>query len=306
MTSDDYRNDAEAMLQSILNARSEHLTYEQMDAWAEDEMDQTGRELVVAHIGLCDYCAKQLAAYELYAPVMSGPIAVPAKLIPFRERLRAAFVPKNAGWPQIAMVALAVVVAILAPFVMRNARTTGSGMSAFEAIPPELRQAAQDVVNAKEPLRPAALADFAPNVDPKIEDPASEVVEETQPELRWQPFGASYAVSVTDSNGNAVAQASDLTVTKWTEPVSLNRGATYSWEVRATNTTDSHRGVFRVLGASEEQTLAQLRASGAGPLALGAVAEEFGLLTLAEREFEELKSPDRTKLIHNVNSLLGK
>jgi hypothetical protein len=306
MTSDDHKNDAEAMLQSILNARSEHLTYEQMDAWVEDEMDQTGRELVVAHIGLCDFCAKQLSAYESYAPVMSGPIAIPAKLIPFRERMRAAFVPKNAGWAQIAMVALALVVVILAPIVMRNAHATGSGMSAFESLPPELRQGAQDVVNADAPLRPAALADLTPNVDPKIDYPAAEVEEETQPELHWLPFGAAYAVSLTDSNGNAVAQVTDLTATKWTVPVSLNRGATYSWEVRATNSTDSHRGVFRVLGASEEQTLAQLRASGAGPLALGAVAEEFGLLTLAEHEFEELKSPDRTKLIHNVNSLLGK
>ena len=301
MTSDEYKNDAEAMLQSILSARSEHLTYEQMDAWVEDEMDQTARELVVSHIGLCDFCAKRLAAYESYAPVMSAPIATPAKLIPFRERMRSAF-----GWPQIAMVALTLVVAILGPIVMRNARSANSGTSAFESLPPELRQGAQDVINADAPLRPVALADLTPNVDPKIDYPAAEVEEETQPELRWEPFAASYAVSLTDSAGNVVAQAIDVTATKWTIPVSLNRGAMYSWEVRATGSGDSHRGAFRVLGASEEQTLAQLRASGAGPLALGAVAEQFGLLTLAEHEFEELKSPDRTKLIQNVNSLLGK
>jgi hypothetical protein len=66
--------------------------------------------------------------------------------------------------------------------------------------------------------------------------------------------------------------------------------------------------MFRVLGASEEQTLAQLRASGAGPLALGAVAQEFGLLSMAQREFEKLakdapQSPDAAKLLEHVTSL---
>lgn len=299
MMPDNYNSDAEAMLKGIVRARSEHLTYEQMDAWVDDEMDQTAREWVVAHIGLCEFCAKQLRGYESYAQTMSGPIAAPAKLIPLGERVRAAF-----GWPQFAMAALAIVVVVLAPIVMKNARTGGSsGMESLQSLPPGLRQAARDVVNANAPLRPAALADFAPNVDPEIDYPASEVVEETQPELKWHQFGEKYEVTVV-SGETTVARFTDLTATQRTVPIQLDRGATYVWEVRTAD--QMHRGVFRVLGASEEQTLAQLRASGAGPLALGAVAEQFGLLTLAETEFAMLKSQEGTKLLHNVDSLLGK
>jgi hypothetical protein len=315
VTPGDFKHDAEAMLKgtallkSIGQARSEHLTYEQMDAWVEDEMDQTAREWVVAHIGLCDFCAKQLSAYESYAPAMSAPIAAPAKLIPFRERFRAAF-----GWPQIAMVALAIVVAILAPIAIRNSRS--SGIQSIEArslaaLPPSLRHAAEDVVNANTALRPTVLADLAPNVDPRIDNPASEVVEETHPTLHWQRFAASYAVSISDGAGHIAAQASDLTTSEWTVPIELQRGVKYEWEISTTSLPgENHHAWFRVLGASEEQTLAELRASGAGPLALGAVEQQFGLLTLAQHEFEELskefpQSVDATKLLDHIHSIRG-
>src|SRR5205814_119181 len=66
---------AVSLLSSVRDASSEHLTYEQMDAWVEDELDQTERELVVAHVGLCVSCAHQLRAYEQAAPAMSAPVA---------------------------------------------------------------------------------------------------------------------------------------------------------------------------------------------------------------------------------------
>jgi hypothetical protein len=298
---------ARAMLDAIGQARSEHLTYDQMEAWVEDQLDQTARELVMAHTGLCEFCAKQLASYESYAPVMSGPIAAPAQLIPFRERFRASF-----RWPQAAMVALAIAVAILAPVVIRNSRSSGTALESLASLPPSLREAARDVVNADAPLRPVALADLAPNVDPQIEYPASEVVEETQPELRWKPFAATYTISISDSSEQLVAQATGLANTQWIVSAPLNRGAKYTWEVRASISGEvAHRASFRVLGDSEEQTLAQLRASGAGPLALGAVAQQFGLLSMAESEFEKLakdqpRSQDAAKLLEHVTSLRGR
>jgi len=271
----------------------------------EDEMDQTARELVMAHVGLCTFCAKQLTAYEAHATMMSAPVAAPAQLVPFRDRLKAAL-----KWPQLAMIALAITVAILAPKVIRNSRSSGTGVEALASLPPSLREGARSVVDANEPLRPSALADLGVNADPQVEYPVAEVIEETQPELRWKPFAASYAVSIFDPSGHEVGQAAALTSTQWIVPVSLHRGAKYTWEVRAagSGSVDPHRGMFRVLGASEEQTLAQLRASGAGPLALGAVAQEFGLLSMAQREFEKLakdapQSPDAAKLLEHVTSL---
>jgi hypothetical protein len=212
------------------------------------------------------------------------------------------------------MVALAIVVAILAPIAIRNSRS--SGIQSIEArslaaLPPSLRHAAEDVVNANTALRPTVLADLAPNVDPRIDNPASEVVEETHPTLHWQRFAASYAVSISDGAGHIAAQASDLTTSEWTVPIELQRGVKYEWEISTTSLPgENHHAWFRVLGASEEQTLAELRASGAGPLALGAVEQQFGLLTLAQHEFEELskefpQSVDATKLLDHIHSIRG-
>src|SRR5579883_2575194 len=51
---------AASMITALRQAEDEHLTYDQMDAWVEDQLDQSGRELVLAHIGLCKPCARQL------------------------------------------------------------------------------------------------------------------------------------------------------------------------------------------------------------------------------------------------------
>jgi len=311
MTPDDpileHLEEANDFLNAIAHARDEHLTYEQMEAWVEDTMDQTARELVLAHISLCQFCAKQLAAYEAYAPVMSAPTAAPAQLVPFWERFRSALGSLPAA-SKFAMAALAVAAVVLAPTAIRNARSASASWEQIEALPPSVRQAAREVVNADAPIRPAALADLAPNPDPQLGYPVSEVVEETQPALRWKPFEAACSIAITDSANRVQAQAVLVDKTEWVVPVTLNRGGIYAWEVRALGSDVSHRAFFRVLGASEEQTLAELRASGAGPLALGAVEQQFGMLTAAQSEFEKLakgtpRSQEAAKLLDHIRSL---
>src|SRR5580698_5131904 len=63
-----------SVLSGIDQARFRHLSYEQMDDWVEDRLEPADRELVMAHIGLCPPCARQLIAYQEYAPVMSAPV----------------------------------------------------------------------------------------------------------------------------------------------------------------------------------------------------------------------------------------
>src|SRR5579863_4640862 len=67
-----------SVISGVDQARFRHLSYEQMDDWVEDRLDQPGRELVMAHIGLCPACARQLIAYQEYAPVMSAPVRTSA------------------------------------------------------------------------------------------------------------------------------------------------------------------------------------------------------------------------------------
>src|SRR5580692_4647287 len=63
-----------SVISGIDQARFRHLSYEQMDDWVEDRLEPADRELVMAHIGLCPPCARQLIAYQEYAPVMSAPV----------------------------------------------------------------------------------------------------------------------------------------------------------------------------------------------------------------------------------------
>lgn len=317
---------AAAVLSGIRQAEDEHLTYDQMDAWVEDQLDQSGRELVMAHIGLCSACARQLQAYQSYAPVMSAPLRTPAKPAPtFADRLRALWAN-----PRIAAIATAaVVLAVLSPLVLvkrtqtgqrefaDDLRRNGSALSPttptldtaeLDALPSSLRSGAVAALNAPASQRPAALSDLPPNPDSNVKFPVSEVIEETQPDFEWKAFAASYTVSIYDSGLRLVAMSPALSETHWHTPVPLERGARYTWEVRAAGVT--HRAAFRVLGRSESEQLARARASNPGPLALGAVAESLGLISLAQQEFETMakrgsQSQQGAILLDRINSLRG-
>jgi hypothetical protein len=295
---------------AIREAQSDHITYEQMDAWVDDEMDQTERELVLSHIGLCKPCARQLKAYESYAPVMSAPITQvvvqPAQPISLGDKIRAWFQA-----PQLAMAAAAVLaIAILGPMVMRNSsRGLGQDVAQFDSLPASVRSEAKQVVNATNAERPASLEGLAPNTDSNMQYPVSEVVEERQPILRWNTFGGSYVVAVYDSSHREVAQSGMLNETHWLVPVPLGRGEKYTWEIASDGVMRS--ATFRVLGDADEAKLAEVRASRVGPMALGAVAQQFGLLSLAQQEFETLakekpKSPDAVKLLDHVIEMRGR
>jgi len=85
----------------------------------------------------------------------------------------------------------------------------------------------------------AAVLGLPPNADANVEYPVSEVVVETQPELRWKPFAASYLVSVFDSQHRMVAASAMLSDTHWRVPAQLgpwarppNRSACSLWRSR--------------------------------------------------------------------------
>lgn len=318
---------AAAVITAVRQSENEHLTYDQMDAWVEDQLDQSGRELVMAHIGLCKPCARQLEAYQSYAPVMSAPILTPARPVAsFADRLRA-FLRS----PRLAMVATAaVVLAVLSPLVLvkrtetarrefaDNLRGNGSAISpstpaldttALDALPSSVRGGAIAVLNAQASQRPAALTGLAPNADKTLDYPVSEVVEETQPNLRWDSFAGFYTVSVYDARHRLLAVSPMISETQWRVPMQLSRGSLYTWEVQGNGV--KHDAAFRVLPQTQYNELIRVRASQPGPLAMGAVAESLGLLSLAQREFQAVaqqgsQSPNGAILLDRINSLRGR
>src|SRR5579862_209352 len=115
-----------SLIAAVGGARNEHLGYEQMEAWVEEKLDSSEREFVMAHIALCPPCARQLRAYEAYAPVMSAPV-VAASEAPRRDFFRT---------PLFAMIAGATVVVLLLISPLTSHRTAPAQPPSFASLRP--------------------------------------------------------------------------------------------------------------------------------------------------------------------------
>jgi hypothetical protein len=133
------------------------------------------------------------------------------------------------------------------------------------------------------------LKGLEPNPDRTIEYPQSEVIEETEPVLKWQAFalaGDSYDVSLSDARG-LLSRRGGIKETQWTPSSPLLRDHIYTVEVVSGGV--KHRATFKILSAKQEQDLQSIRAAhGTSHLVMGAVNEDLGLLTAARQQFEEM------------------
>jgi putative zinc finger protein len=323
---------SQAVISGIDQARFRHLSYEQMDDWVEDRLEPADRELVMAHIGLCPPCARQLIAYQEYAPVMAAPVQT--ALYRAAEKIEA----KQSFWsffkqPQYALGAAALIAffiivplsrhsapeqtgAILAPtstavestIPPQTSPLMDQALNATEldSLPDTLRTGAKEVISDAA-VRPESLKGLEPNGDTVLEYPFSETVAETQPVLHWKPFGdSSYTLSLSDSRG-LISRRAGLKETHWSPPSMLTRDRVYTWEVESAGM--KHRGTFRVLGENQARELEKVRAQhGRSHLVMGAVSEELGLLTPAKQEFEAMakdkaQSQQAAKLLSRIDAL---
>jgi hypothetical protein len=153
----------------------------------------------------------------------------------------------------------------------------------------------------------------------KLLYPARRVIIEDRPMCRWESLtgASSYKVYVLDSKGNAIATSEELapTETKWTIKGALKRGEVFSWVVTAvvngkeivSPAASAPEMKFAVLSTKDAQELTQLKKTGSH-LALGVFYARAGLLTEAEREFQQLvrlnpQSQLPAKLLRSVRSL---
>jgi hypothetical protein len=328
------RNVSASVISGIEQARFRHLSYEQMDDWVEDRLEPADRELVMAHIGLCPPCARQLIAYQEYAPLMAAPVQTGV------YRATQAVEAKSSFWsflkqPQYVLGAAAVIAffiitpltrhsapeqtgAILAPtstaiestIPTQNSPLIDQAMNASELdqLPDSLRAGAKDVLSEGGTIaRPASLKGLEAGSDAVVEYPRSEVVAETQPVLRWKTFGDStYNVSLSDSRG-LISRRGGLKDTRWTPGSALLRDHVYTWEVESAGM--KHRGTFRVLSENQQKELERVRAQhGGSHLVMGAVSAELGLLTNAQQEFaamgkDKTQSQQAAKLLSHIETL---
>lgn len=324
-----------SVLSGIDQARFRHLSYEQMDDWVEDRLDLGGRELVMAHIGTCPACARQLIAYQEYAPKMAAPIqtimVAATQPMPVKQPWWAFLRQPQYALGAAALVAFVIIAgpwnrhsspeqtgAILAPtgtavestIPAQNSPLMSAALNTTELdnLPDSLRVGAKEVVTGGESApRPAALKGLEPKGDATLEYPYAEVVAETEPVMRWKPFGDSYDVSLFDARHSLIARRGGLKETSWTPPSPLVRDRMYTWEVESGG--QKHRGTFRVLGENQRRELEKVRAEqGSSHLVMGAVSEQLGLLTPAKREFEAMAKDSRQaqqagKLLSHIEAL---
>ena len=150
-------------------------------------------------------------------------------------------------------------------------------------------------------------------------NPVATAVESRTPAFHWRAVeGAqSYELTIYDSDAKKVVASGQLTETSWTASTPLERGRTYSWQVRANKNGEevlmpppaAAEARFRVIDQSSLQEIQLARKSQPNShLMLGIVYAEAGLLNESEHEFQRLlvanpESPVAHSLLREVKSL---
>jgi hypothetical protein len=229
----------------------------------------------------------------------------------------------------ILMVAAGVAVAILGPYTLyqlsphvrsvpsQEAQSGPPGIdldiSEVDTLPDSLRDGAMVLLTAETPQPPDSIADLAEASGPNVLRPVSEAVEETQPVLSWSAaFGAPpYSVSIMSlsdaGNNQVVARAEGIQNTSWMVLTPLRRGGEYTWQVAVAGV--SEQASFRVLDDGQVTLWRAMQAAHRNShLIIGLVAQQLGLLAIAEREYTALikaypDSETAALLLNNVTDL---
>jgi len=133
-----------------------------------------------------------------------------------------------------------------------------------------------------------------------VREPIGKVTLSDRPTFQWTelPGATAYVIEIYDENFNLVTASAPVTTVKWTVVQPLRRGATYSWQVKATKAGQEFRAPrpparqakFRVLDGDKADELARAqRGYGSSHLTMGLLYAEAGLLDQAEKEFRALQ-----------------
>jgi hypothetical protein len=311
---------------------TEHLAYEQMEAYVDGTLPPGHMDDVRAHVSVCQTCAQELLDLESCRQQMQQP--VPEALI--RPELRQR---RELPLRQAAAVAALGLTAVLMYLWQTHARPSPNGPSkstdvarvagsdgpvsiADSQLAPEIadllpptRFAVAKAITRHELDFPADLAELRGQVQTlmgpsddgsrfAVLAPVGEVVSETRPTFRWQPLqgAASYSVAIFDAGLNAVQSSSTLHATQWQPAQPLQRGHSYQWQVAATmqdGTTilsprpPSAEARIQILQQAQADELERFRQAHADAhLVLGVLCARAGMLTEAERELAKVPSDD--------------
>lgn len=184
----------------------------------------------------------------------------------------------------------------------------GIDFGELNSLPEDFSDEAATILGREEGEMPEPLSELAQASGVELIYPVTEAVDTPQPTLTWMLFGPGpFKITIKDKAGLVVVTVQNIPRTFFVSP-KLNPGATYTWEVTAANgMTESAQ--FVVLTAEQIVAWQRFRSQAAqSHLALGLVAEQLGLLTIAEREYQELahqfpNAEAPARLLENVQAL---
>jgi hypothetical protein len=182
-------------------------------------------------------------------------------------------------------------------------------VSELDTLPDSLRDGAKFLLTADPPELPDAIANLAVASGANVLRPVSEAVEETRPVLYWSAAFAEppYSVAVSDERNQVIARAQGIQNTSWMVLTPLRRGGEYTWQVTVMGA--SEQASFRVLDDGQVMLWRAMQAAHKDShLVIGLVAQQLGMLAIAEREYTALTKafPDSNTaalLLNNVSDL---
>jgi hypothetical protein len=296
----------QALVAELSAAEPLHLDYDLIEAYVDGRCDIIDQEIVTSHASMCTMCGREVQDLQTFAAQ-------------YRRRR---------NWLPLSIAAIAAglvfaIVALLRPSatvvtlhdgsrevrLLRNGELSGMrGLTddderrvtnALRGGTLTIPAAATQLARSGELLRSTftGTASFEPLA------PIGCIILSDRPTFEWTAVpGARYRVEVFSDHFRPVADSGLLDTTRWTAPQSLQRGATYVWQVTAIhngNETTSPappapEARFAILDETNAQSLARLeRIEPRSHLALGVAYAEAGVTAEAERELQELASENR-------------
>jgi len=153
----------------------------------------------------------------------------------------------------------------------------------------ELQQSASLILSQEEGVLPESLLDLPEASGFGLIYPVTEAVDNLQPTFSWTLFAPGpYKIVVKDRAGEIVTSAQNIPNATFVLPRKLLPGATYSWQVTASNGEFQEASFIVMTTENTAEWLRVRRDFKESHLALGLMAEHFGLLGTAEREYQEL------------------
>lgn len=184
----------------------------------------------------------------------------------------------------------------------------GIDFSELNNLPEDFSGDAATILEREGPEMPEVLSELAEPSGFGLIYPITESIETPQPTLTWMLFAPGpFKIVIKDKIGQVVQSAQNIPRTIFVSP-KLTPGATYTWEVTAAN-GEIETAQFVVLTTEQAASWQRIRSQFAqSHLALGLVAEQLGMLTIAEREYQELgrqfpKAEAPARLLENVQAL---